>query len=294
MFYKFYRMHNMHFVVWMSMQDGQYANSMKYARKMEAQLTKTHVTFMLAGIIPMGAVFLEAFATMAWHVMIRFGKWDDIIAEPVPTDADVYPGCIATAHYARGIAFASKGNVAEAEDEQAEFLKALKNPKLAGRVLHNNPMYADDGPCVLNVAEAMLAGEITYRKAVMADNAGDTAFDAAFALIRKAVDLSEKLKYDEPWGWMVPARHALGALLLEQGRIEDALKVYREDIALWKDNMWGLLGISKCLERNDDKQDLKEIKRKFAAASARADVKLDATCFCAAEAGAATKPSCCA
>ena len=77
-------MHNQHFVVWMSMQDAQYTNSMKYARKMEAQLTLEHVTFMLAGVIPMGAVFLEAFATMPWHVMIRFGKWDDI--SPLATE----------------------------------------------------------------------------------------------------------------------------------------------------------------------------------------------------------------
>ena len=47
-------------------------------------------------ITSQGAVFLEAFATMPWHVMIRFGKWDDIIAEPIQTDATVYPGCTST------------------------------------------------------------------------------------------------------------------------------------------------------------------------------------------------------
>jgi len=290
-FYKFYRMHNQHFVVWMSMQDAQYGNSMKYARKMEAQLTAKHVTFMLAGIIPMGAVFLEAFATMPWHVMIRFGKWDDIIAEPVPSSVSVFPGCIATAHYARGVAYASKGMVPEAEKEQVEFLKACKNPALAGRVLHNNPMWTEEGPCVLKVAEQMLAGEIAYRKAVIAPGPQVEAFDGAFDKIKAAVVLSENLKYDEPWGWMVPARHALGALMLEQGRFDEAEAVYRDDIAMWKDNVWGLLGLTQVSEkRGTPLADIKDIKAKFTKASKRADVSLEATCFCAQAAGAA----CCA
>lgn len=294
-FYKFYRMHNMHFTVWMSMHDGRYENAMKYARKMQTQLQKEHVTFMLGGVIPMGAVFLEAFNTMPWHVMIRFGKWDDIIAEPIPDDVEAFAGSVATAHYARGIAFASKGMVTKAEEAQDEFKKSLQNPALAGRLLHNNPMYAAEGPCVLNVAEAMLAGEIAYRKAVV-NGADDTAFDAAFDLIRKAVDLSESLKYDEPWGWMVPARHALGALLLEQKRIPEALETYGEDVALWKDNMWGLFGMIQTIEsmpnEAEDRSKLPELKAKFEEASKRADVKLTATCFCAQAAGAASEKCC--
>ena len=142
MFYKFYRMHNHHFVVWCAMFDGQYKLAMEYARKMEAQLPAgdkdSGVQFLLAGIIPMGAVFLESYLSMVWHVMVRFGKWDDILAEPLRTDEAVFPGTVATQHYARGVAYASLGKVPEAEAEQALFLKALENPALAGRVLHNN------------------------------------------------------------------------------------------------------------------------------------------------------------
>jgi hypothetical protein len=222
--------------------------------------------------------------------MIRFGRWDDIIAEPVKTDTSVFPALIATAHYARGVAYASKGMVPEAKAEQAKFLKAMVNPAMAGRVLHNNPMYAEEGPCVLNVAKAMLDGEIQYREAVIA-KAPSAAFDLAFARIQDAVTLSENLKYDEPWGWMVPARHALGALKLEQGRFDEAEAVYRDDIALWKDNMWGLLGLKQVSEERDTPlADIADIKAKFARASKRADVPLNATCFCAQSAGAA----CCA
>ena len=77
-FYKFYRMHNHHFVVWCAMFDGQYETALKYARKAVDTLPagdENHgVQFMLAGIIPMGAIFLESYVTMPWHVMIRFGS----------------------------------------------------------------------------------------------------------------------------------------------------------------------------------------------------------------------------
>ena len=74
---------------------------------------------------------------------------------------------------------------------------------------------------ILAVAAEMLDGEVEYRK-------GD--FDAAFAHLRRSVELDDNLPYDEPWGWMQPTRHALGALLLEQGRVEEAEAVYRADL----------------------------------------------------------------
>ena len=40
--------------------------------------------------------------------------------------------------------------------------------------------------------------------------------DVAFDNLRRAVERCDQLNYDEPWGWMHPPRHALGALLLEQ------------------------------------------------------------------------------
>ena len=296
-FYKFYRMHNIHFVVWCAMHTGQEKIAMEYARKAEAALPigdeKSGVKFMLAGIIPMGFVFLESYRTMIWHVMIRFGKWDDILAEntdEIMANPDVFPSGIATAHYARGVAYASKGMVAEAEAEQGKFLEALQNPVFAGRVLHNNAMYAEEGPCIMNVNKNMLAGEILYRKAVQAGDGGD--FDAAFDALKTSVDLSLNLKYNEPWGQMQPIRHALGALMLEQGRVDEALEVYNADLDMWRNNMWGSLGKKLCLEKKvadgaaDLQGDLDSATAAFKTASQYADAVPAATCFCAAAAGA--------
>jgi len=297
-FYKFYRMHNHHFIVWCAMFEGQYETALKYARKavdtLPAGDENSGVQFMLAGIIPMGAIFLESYVTMPWHVMIRFGKWDEILAEPMYDDKDVFPATIATQHYARGVAYASKGMVPEAEAEQVLFNQALENPALAGRVLHNNLMYQDpsEGPCILLVNAAVLEGEIEYRRQYLAKERGEASdFTDAFDHIRRGVDLSLNLAYNEPWGQMQPVRHILGALLFEQGHIEEAEAVYREDIKLWKDNMWGLLGLKLCLEaRGDAPEELAQVTALFEERSSRADMVPSVTCFCAQ---VDDEPSCC-
>ena len=297
-FYKFYRMHNHHFVVWCAMFDGQYGTALKYARKAVETLpagdANSGVQFMLAGVIPMGAIFLESYVTMPWHVMIRFGKWDEILNEPLHTDRDVFPAAIATQHYARGVAYASMGMVPEAEAEQVLFKEALQNPALAGRVLHNNLMYQEpsEGPCILLVNDAILDGEIEYRRQYIAkENGQDADFTVAFDHLRRGVDLSLNLAYNEPWGQMQPVRHILGALLLEQGEVEEAEEVYRADIELWKDNMWGLLGLKLCLEaRGDTSGELEKVTSQFEERSSRADIIPAKTCFCAQD---SVDDSCC-
>ncbi len=288
-FYKFYRMHNHHFVVWCAMFDGQYETALKYARKAVDTLPvgdeNGGVKFMLAGIIPMGAIFLESYVTMPWHVMIRFGKWEEIINEPMYDDKDAFPATIATQHYARGVAYASMGLVPEAEAEQALFKEALQNPALVGRMMHNNFMYQDpnEGPSILNVNASILEGEIEYRRQYLAkQNGKEHDFTAAFDELRRGVDLSLNLAYNEPWGQMQPVRHILGALLLEQGHIDEAEQVYRDDISLWKDNMWGLLGLKLCLEaKGDTTGELEEVTKLFNERSSRADIIPTRTCYCA-------------
>jgi tetratricopeptide (TPR) repeat protein len=132
----------------------------------------------------------------------------------------------------------------------------------------------------LRVAEAMLNGELEYRKG---------SYDTAFAHLRKSVELSDGLPYDEPWGWMQPTRHALGALLLEQGRIEEAEAVYRSDLGLdgklsracqHPDNLWSLHGLHECLVRRGEKIEANLIRQRLELAQARAEIPIKASCFC--------------
>jgi hypothetical protein len=70
---------------------------------------------------------------------------------------------------------------------------------------------------ILTVAGEMLEGEIAYH---------NQKFDTAFMHLRRATQTEDLLPYDEPWGWMMPSRHALGALLLEQGHYQEAGAAY--------------------------------------------------------------------
>jgi len=275
-FYKFYRMHNYQFAIWAAMFEGQRGKAMSLARAMQARLGEEAVALKL-GDLPFGTHFLEAFAAVPWHVMIRFGMWREILEEPTCEGGQraLFATSAATQHYARGIACAALGDVAGAERERSQFHDACNAPELTGRMMHNNLVIAADGsPSVLGVGKAMLDGEIEYRKG---------NFDAAFAQLREAVRREEGLVYDEPWGWMQPSRHALGALLLEQGHVEEAVEVFAADLLVWKDNMWSLLGLQKCLQRlpQPDQRELEAVSERLARASARADVDLSQPCFCA-------------
>jgi tetratricopeptide (TPR) repeat protein len=270
-FYTAYRQHDYHFAVYGAMFLGQYAPALAAAD----ELVETTPEALLRMTSPPMADYLESYLAMRPHVFIRFGKWHELIAEPFPHDAELYANLTATLHYAKGVAYAALGHVAEAEEQERAF-HAAKARVPESRLLHNNT-------CVdlLEIAAEMLAGEIAYRK-------GD--HDAAFTHLRRSVALDDGLPYDEPWGWMQPTRHALGALLLEQGRLEEAEVVYREDLGLGgdlprssihPDNVWSLRGLHDCLMRQAKTDEAAMLKFRLDIALARADVSVATSCFCA-------------
>ena len=271
-FYKLYRIHDFHFVAWAAMFDGQYATALEYAEAAEEQLGPEAVTFTI-GDMPVGSVFLESFACIPWHVLVRFGKWEDIVNRPLKEDKDMYAGTVATSHYARGIAFAAMGKIGEADVERQKFHDALQNKALEKRCLHNNVMHdPEQRSGILDVAEAVLDGEVEYHKG---------NFQQAFKHLRLAVERDINLSYDEPWGWMMPARHVLGALLLEQGEAAEAEAVYREDLKLYKNNLWSLLGLHQALKQQQKMEEAESVCAAFEIANVRSDIKIGASCLCA-------------
>jgi tetratricopeptide (TPR) repeat protein len=155
--------------------------------------------------------------------------------------------------------------VSEAESEYRAFVSArAKVP--ASTVLFNNTC-AD----ILGVAEKMLAGEIAYRK-------GD--HESAYKILREAVQRDDALNYDEPWGWMQPARHALGALLLEQGHAMDAESVYMADLKRHPNNVWALHGLAEAFTLQGKSVEAEATRKQFSRAVVRADVKVDRSCYC--------------
>ena len=220
------------------------------------------------------ADWLEPFVPLGLHVLIRFGKWQELVDTPLPDDRELYCVTTATTHYARGVALAATGRVAEAERERELFRAAL------GRVPETRYFQNNPSRDVLAVAAAMLDGELEYRK-------GD--YEAAFANLRRAIALEDGLPYAEPWAWMQPSRHAYGALLLEQGHVEEAEAVYRADLGLdgtlaracqHPENVWSLHGYHECLMRLGKHELAQAIKQRLDLAAARADVPIRSSCYC--------------
>ena len=272
-FYKLYRLHNYHFIVWAAMFDGQYATAMEYAEAVERRVSPETVAFALGGVVPVGSLYFEAYASLPWHVLIRFGKWEEIISRPLKEDKNAYAGTIATAYYARAIAFAVTGRIKEAKAEQVKFYDALNSKALVSRLMLHNIMHnAEKHNGVLDVAEVVLNGELEYYQG---------NFQEAFKYLRLAVQRDSNLMYDEPWGWMMPARHVLGALLVEQGEVIEAEAVYREDLKQYKDNLWSLLGLYQALKQQGKVEEAELVQASFQKASVRADVKIQASCLCA-------------
>ena len=273
-FYTLYRAHNLHFRIYGAMFLGQSQVALDTADLLEAAISEE----LLRVSVPPMADWLESFVPMRVHVLIRFGRWDELIALPLPKDQALYAVTTAMLHYGKGVAYAASGRVPEAEAERELFLTAFAAVP-DSRMLFNNT--ARD---ILAVAEAMLEGELEYRK-------GNHA--SAFAHLRRSVDLDDNLPYDEPWGWMQPTRHALGALLLEQGEVEQAEAVYRADLGLdptlpracqHPGNLWALHGYHECLVRLGKSEVAAVIAQQLTIAGASADVPITASCFCRLEA----------
>jgi Flp pilus assembly protein TadD len=155
--------------------------------------------------------------------------------------------------------------VEKAEREQEEFRKTR------AMVPETSILFNNTSRDILGIAEAMMAGEIDYRKG---------EYETAFLHLREAVRLDDGLNYDEPWGWMQPARHALGALLLEQGRVVEAEQVYRTDLEKHPNNVWALQGLGECLDKQGKSQEATAIRAKFEVACERTDVKVNRSCYC--------------
>lgn len=254
-FYTLYRAHAYHFIAWAGMFSGRQAESLEAAREITRQVPMETI---LAGVD-----YLDGFVPTDLHVMIRFGMWDEILSAAAPDKR--LPLSTAIWHYARGVAFAAQGHIADAVREQEAFEKAR------AKVPSTSIMFNNTSADILGIASAMLEGEVAYRQG---------RHDEAFASLREAALLDDALNYDEPWGWMQPARHALGALLLEQGRVSEAEAVYREDLKRRPENVWSLHGLAEALRRSGNAAEADAVERRLKAALVGADIEVKASCAC--------------
>jgi len=81
-FYSVYRCHNYHFKIYGAMFLGQPSVALEAAEELIATIPEDFLRE-LAG-------WFEGFIPMKQHVLIRFGRWRDILAQPLPEDAELY------------------------------------------------------------------------------------------------------------------------------------------------------------------------------------------------------------
>ncbi|KAI1464875.1 TPR domain protein [Daldinia caldariorum] len=269
-FYTLYRVHNIHFRIYAAMFAGQLKTTLETITRLEQTLTDEilHVKS------PPMADWMEGFLGMRVHGLIRFGRWQEIIDLPFHEDEELYCTTNALNHYAKGIALAATGRIDEASKQRELFAEVVKVVPDSRTVFNNK--------CVdiLGVAEAMLDGELEYRRG---------NYDLAYSHLRVAIERSAALRYDEPWGWMQPPSHAYGALLVEQGHYDEAVEVYADDLGIsgklpralqHPKNVWSLHGYHECLVKLGRIDEARAIKPQLDAAIAGADVPIKASCFC--------------
>jgi tetratricopeptide (TPR) repeat protein len=256
-FLNVYIAHNRHMLAYAAMMTGQRELAMKHIRAMVAEMP--------TDFLKENALQAEGNVAMPLEVMVRFGLWDEILAEPEKyTDRMWFTRAFHNA--ARAIAYAAKGDAANARNAQSVFVERAKLVPKEDFVSNNSC------EALLAVAIPMVEGEILI---------AEGKIDSGIEQLRAAIQKEDALKYDEPPGWLIPVRHSLGAVLMKQQRFAEAEQVYRDDLARLPENGWSLLGLAESLRKQKKNADeVAQTQAKFKKVWAKADLTITTSCLC--------------
>lgn len=244
-----YYSHNLHFEAYAHGMSGRFADAMNVARKLEAFVgPRTKEMPMAEGFMPTPIL-----------ILVRFHRWNDILKLPKPDLSLVQT--IAFWHFSRAMAFAATGRSADAVNEQAAFVNAIKS------VPANATIGLNSTSRILQIAESVLVARIAA-----ATKAGSGTM---IELLRKAVEIEDSLSYDEPPGWFSPVRETLGAALLKSADYSSAEKVFRADLEKNKRNGRSLFGLMEALKEQKKTYAATLVRREFENAWKNADTKLN-------------------
>lgn len=251
-----YYPHNIHFLWFGATMAGQSKLAIEAARKTVASLPAQAVKE-----VPI----LQAFLLVEDFALVRFGKWDEILAlPPLKYDSLFTRG---VRHYSRGMAFARKKQFERAKEELAAVRKIAADPQLIATPASMSMNLPD---AVLRIAAESLAGELAAEQ-------GD--FARAIAHLETAVRLQDALVYMEPDDWHYPSRHSLAAVLLQAGRAAEAETVYWQDLKEHPKNGWALFGLAQAMRAQGNTEGAKAIEADYKLAWPKADIQLTSSRF---------------
>lgn len=250
-----YMTHNAHMLAFSAMMIGREEEAMTAAREVWQGIPEE----LLPGVAP----FVDLWMASIYDVQKRFGRWDDLLAEPAPPELLPITTAIWRAH--RAIALAAKQDLAGAEEEYRLFQEArdaLPEDSVTGQ---------DSTHRILEVSDHFVLGELALQQA---------DWDQAIEHLRTAVEVEDQLGYGEPPQWLQPTRHTLGAVQLEAGRPADAERTYRADLERWPGNGWSLLGLSRALEAQGKAKAAAAVRREYDEAWSGAEQEIHSSCLC--------------
>ncbi|MGB1959294.1 MAG: tetratricopeptide repeat protein, partial [Luminiphilus sp.] len=243
-----YYPHNIHFLWASATMQGQSALSLDSARRVVANVRVEQVEQFPT---------IQFFRTVPMLSLVRFAKWEEILAEPEPYEPFAFARAIW--HYGRGVAHAALGD-AEAALIELAAIEALE-PQV-DEIFMGNVYPARD---LLEIAKSLLRGEMAYRD-------GDAA--NAVLAFEEAVTLQDALPYTEPPFWYYPTRQSLGAALLASDRVAEAQAIFEADLEQYPMNGWSMFGLAEALRRQGDEAGAEQITARFETVWQFADVEL--------------------
>jgi tetratricopeptide (TPR) repeat protein len=246
--------HNIHFLWTSSEMEGRYQAAIDAARRLQKA---TNVAAFVEQV-PQGELYM--FTPIATY--LRFGKWQEILAEPLPP-ADLRL-VMAMTLLARGFAYANTGDLTKAREARTQ-LAALQKAGLPEINKAGMP-----GAQMAQLALDELDGEIARKS-------GD--LDTAIADFQKARTEELALPYTEPPYWHQPVSHLLGAALLEAGRAREADEVYRDSLKIYRQDGWALYGLIFALRAEGRGNAAQAMLRQAHDAWQMADTKLTGSRF---------------
>ncbi|GAB4161771.1 MAG: hypothetical protein Fur0046_40390 [Cyanobacteria bacterium J069] len=252
-----YMPHNHHFLWYAAMMAGQQDVALEAARQTAALVERSLIR-------EPGYGTLQHYSAIPMYTLAKFGRWDEILAEPKPESDLVYP--VGVWHFVRGLALTASGQVQEAARELQVLEAIAASPALDGVTIWDINTTAD----LLKIGTAVLAGELAAQQ-------GD--LDGAIAHLQAGVALQDQLNYDEPSPWYSPVRQNLGAVLLQADRPAEAEQVFRENLATYPNNGWALYGLAQSLEAQGKTAEARTVRQQFRTAWQHADVRLTAARF---------------
>jgi tetratricopeptide (TPR) repeat protein len=245
-----YYPHNLHFI-WM----GATASGQKKLAIDSAYRVANSIPHESLGQIPI----LQGFVVVPYWAMVRFGQWDEILADKGPHYQTAFTR--GAWRYARAMALIARDRLADADQELTELKTLLADESLKGQTTFSS----NSGVAILRIAPEVIAGEIAARR---------RDWDKAVLHLDRAIRFEDALLYQEPADWHLPVRQNLGAVLLEAGRADEAEAVFWEDLKKNPENGWSLFGLWQAQKAQGKKDEAAHSEARFHKAWKDADVQL--------------------